>query len=116
IDESSSRSMAEAIVLNAKLQRPSVCNAVETILIHKNWFNEYGKSLIDELMKNDVFIHGDDQVVSLTPGVSLATDEDWSAEYLDLEVAVKSVSNLSEAINHINKYGTQHSEAILTEN
>ncbi len=114
IDETAEQDMAERIALNAKIQRPSVCNAIETILIHEKWFAQYGRDLIEKLQKNNVEIFGDDTVVQECTGVKAATATDWSTEYLDLTVSVKLVSNLEEAIAHINHYGTKHSEAIIT--
>lgn len=114
IDESAEQKMAENIALNAKIQRPSVCNTIETILIHDKWFAQHGSAIITKLQQNDVEIFGDETVVRECPGVKLATEADWSTEYLGLAVSVKLVSNLDEAITHINQYGTQHSEAIIT--
>ncbi|MBS4209963.1 glutamate-5-semialdehyde dehydrogenase [Bacillus sp. FJAT-50079] len=114
IDESAEEKMAEDIVLNAKLQRPSVCNAVEKLLIHENWFAQYGKQLLEKLQKNDVHIIGDETVVQANNTAQLATNEDWSTEYLALTAGVKIVNKVEEAIEHINQYGTKHSEAIIT--
>lgn len=115
IDESAKQEMAEAIVLNAKLQRPSVCNAIEKILIQEKWFNQYGTKLLDKLQQNNVTIYADKQICNAFPTAIPASEEDWSAEYLDLAVGVKLVAGYEEAIQHINKYGTKHSEAIITE-
>ncbi len=116
IDETADADMAERIALNAKIQRPSVCNAIETIVIHDDWFAKHGKALIEKLQTNDVEIFGDETVVRECNGVQLASADDWSIEYLGLTVSVKLVSNLEEAIDHINQYGTKHSEAIITNN
>lgn len=116
IDETADADMAERIALNAKIQRPSVCNAIETIVIHDDWFAKHGKALIEKLQTNDVEIFGDETVVRECNGVELASADDWSTEYLGLTVSVKLVSNLEEAIDHINQYGTKHSEAIITNN
>jgi len=116
IDETADADMAERIALNAKIQRPSVCNAIETIVIHDDWFAKHGKALIEKLQTNDVGIFGDETVVRECNGVELASADDWSTEYLGLTVSVKLVSNLEEAIDHINQYGTKHSEAIITNN
>ncbi|MCW1929321.1 glutamate-5-semialdehyde dehydrogenase [Bhargavaea beijingensis] len=112
IDESAEKEMAIRISVNAKTQRPSVCNAAEKILIHQNW--PYTAELIAALQWEGVVVHGDDNAVKLADGVLVATDQDWGLEYLDLEVAVKVVSSTEEAISHINAYGTRHSEAIVT--
>ncbi|MBS4217533.1 glutamate-5-semialdehyde dehydrogenase [Bacillus sp. FJAT-49711] len=115
IDENANDGMAREIVFNAKLQRPSVCNAIETILIHEKWFDQCGKDLLMKLQENGVDIHGDEKVLQVLPSAKLATEIDWETEYLGLTVSVKVVSSLEEAINHINKYGTQHSESIITD-
>ncbi|MBS4199290.1 glutamate-5-semialdehyde dehydrogenase [Bacillus sp. FJAT-49732] len=115
IDESGNEGMTQEIVLNAKLQRPSVCNAIESILIHEKWFNQFGESLLEKLHENNVEIYGDEKVVQVIPPAKLASEEDWETEYLGLTVSVKVVNSLEEAIDHINKYGTQHSEAIITD-
>jgi glutamate-5-semialdehyde dehydrogenase len=106
--------MAERIVINGKTQRPSVCNAIETILVEEKWFAQYGKDLLDTLNDNGVEIYGDEVVSSVFGAAKLATEEDWYTEYLALSVSVKVVNSVDEAINHINKYGTNHSEAIIT--
>ena len=116
IDESAKPSMVEEVVLNAKLQRPSVCNAVESLLIHENWFHNFGRQLLDKLAQHQVTIHGDEQVKAAYSDAVLATEEDWATEYLSLDLSVKLVNNMEEAIEHINTYGTNHSEAIITEN
>lgn len=115
IDESADEAMAINIVKNGKLQRPSVCNAIETILIDANWFEKSGKKLLSELVSNHVIIHGDARVCDTFSKAKLATDENWIKEYLDLEVSVKIVDSYVEAIEHINTYGTGHSEVIITE-
>ncbi|HJF31356.1 MAG TPA: glutamate-5-semialdehyde dehydrogenase [Sporosarcina psychrophila] len=116
IDETAEQEMATNIALNAKIQRPSVCNAIETILIHKKWFNQYGTELINKLQKNDVEILGDEIVVRKCENVQVASESDWSMEYLGLTVSIKVITNLGEAIAHITQYGTKHSEAIITSN
>ncbi|MEH6944735.1 glutamate-5-semialdehyde dehydrogenase [Bacillus sp. JJ722] len=115
IDETAKYGLTESIVLNAKTQRPSVCNAIESLLIHESWFSQYGKQLLETLHDHGVEIHGDEEVCQAFDHAVLATVEDWGTEYLSLTISVKVVSNVEEAINHINKYGTNHSEAILTE-
>ena len=115
IDETAIPDMAGEIVLNAKIQRPSVCNAIETIVIHEKWFGQYGKALVENLQWNGVEIVGDETVVQECEGVKLASESDWSTEYLGLTVSIKLVADLDDAITHINQYGTQHSEAIITQ-
>ncbi|GGB46930.1 glutamate-5-semialdehyde dehydrogenase [Virgibacillus dakarensis] len=116
IDETAKQQMAEEIVLNAKLQRPSVCNAVESLLLHEKWFKRYGTELLQKLHEKNVEIYGDDWICSVFPHAKAATEEDWYKEYLGLSVSVKQVKTCEEAIQHVNKYGTKHSEAIITEN
>ncbi len=114
IDESAERQMAIDIVLNAKLQRPSVCNAVETVLIHERW--PYADDLLETLHARGVELRGDQRLASAYPFVSEATEDDWYTEYLAPILAVKLVADVDEAIGHIRRYGTKHSEAIITEN
>jgi len=116
IDETADYQMAESIVVNGKTQRPSVCNAIETILIEEKWFAQHGKDLLEKLAKLQVEIYGDETVQSAFNSAKLATEEDWYTEYLALSVSVKVIKNVDEAISHINKYGTNHSEAIVTKN
>ena len=115
VDQTADYIKAEKICLNAKTQRPSVCNAVESLLIHPDWFKEYGPQLLSTLHQAGVTIIGDEFVCQALDFVLLATEEDYATEYLDLKVSVKLVENVYEAIEHINKYGTNHSEAIITE-
>ncbi|MEJ9231879.1 glutamate-5-semialdehyde dehydrogenase [Peribacillus butanolivorans] len=114
IDETADITMVENIVLNGKTQRPSVCNAIESLLIHEKWFEENGKSLLAVLNEKGIEIYGDEAVCNAFPEAKTATEEDWSTEYLALKISVKTVSCVSDAIEHINRYGTNHSEAILT--
>jgi glutamate-5-semialdehyde dehydrogenase len=116
IDETAVLEMAERIVLNGKTQRPSVCNAIETVLIHEQWFLEYGEKLLKLLDDHGVEIYGDQAVCGTFSAAKLATEEDWYTEYLALMVSVKVVKSVTEAVDHINKYGTKHSEAIITMN
>ncbi|WP_080873999.1 glutamate-5-semialdehyde dehydrogenase [Oceanobacillus timonensis] len=115
IDDSANLEMAKAITLNAKLQRPSVCNAIESLLVQSDWFDKYGEDIIAALVEKGVTVHGDAQVVEKVPFVQEATNADWGTEYLGLEISVKIVADVYEAIDHINTYGTKHSEAIITE-
>ncbi|MGG4265880.1 glutamate-5-semialdehyde dehydrogenase [Peribacillus simplex] len=114
IDETADFTMVESIVLNGKTQRPSVCNAIESLLIHDKWFEESGKSLLTVLNENGIEVYGDEAVCNAFPEAKTAAEEDWSKEYLALKMSVKTVSCVSDAIEHINRYGTNHSEAILT--
>ncbi|WP_428908549.1 glutamate-5-semialdehyde dehydrogenase [Niallia sp. Krafla_26] len=116
IDESANKEMAISIAINGKTQRPSVCNAIENILVHENWFNQHGVELLNALREKGVTILGDEKVCQVYQDATLATEEDWYTEFLGLTVSVKLVSNVNEAIQHINQYGTKHSESIITEN
>lgn len=115
IDESANENMAEEIVINAKLQRPSVCNAIESLLIHSKWFQEHGVDVLNKLIEHGVEIYGDKHVCEVVPEAKLATEEDWGTEYLGLSISVKLTNSVEEAVQHINQYGTRHSEAIVTE-
>lgn len=106
--------MAENIVINAKVQRPSVCNAVETVLVHSNLVDSFLPRLLESLEAQNVTVFGCPRTQEVSPNVKPATEADWFTEYLDLKLAVKVVDSLEEAINHINFYGTKHSEAIIT--
>ena len=117
IDEDADLEAATQIIINAKVQRPGVCNAAEKILIHQNIAKTYIPKIVTELHKNNVEIRGDQTVCQIIPNkkeVKTATEQDWYTEYLDLIIGIKVVKNLTEAITHINKYGTKHSEAIIT--
>lgn len=116
VDEFAEKNMAEQIVLNSKLQRPSVCNAAETILIDKQWYQNHGTQLLEKLVENGVEIFADETAQSGFSKAKPATVEDWSTEYLGLSVSVKTTDSIDEAIDHINRYGTLHSEAIITDN
>jgi glutamate-5-semialdehyde dehydrogenase len=115
IDHDADVNMALELVINAKTQRPSVCNAIETVLVDSTWFDKHGEALIQELSSHGVLIHGDQTVKDQDPSILLATTEDYATEYLDLEIAMKVVESTEEAIDHINTYGTKHSEAIISE-
>lgn len=115
IDETAQEKMAIDIVVNAKTQRPSVCNACETILVHKDWAKLYFPSLVDALIKTGVELRGDKLAIQLDNRIIPAAEDDWETEFLNLTLAVKIVSSVSEAITHIETYGSKHSEAIITE-
>jgi glutamate-5-semialdehyde dehydrogenase len=108
--------MAERIVVNAKCQRPGVCNAAETLLVDEAAAERLLPPILAALVAQGVVLHGDERVVALgaPDTVVPATEVDWEREYLDLELAVRVVSGLDEAVEHISRYGTKHSEAIVT--
>ena len=114
VDESADLDMAKAIVINAKTQRPSVCNAEEKLLVHQSVAEKFLPGMLTALADLGVTIVGDEQVCALYPDAVPATEEDWGTEYLDLKIGVKVVETLDEAIVHINKYNSRHSEAIIT--
>ncbi len=103
------------IVHNAKVQRPSVCNAAETLLVHSRVAEAFLPGIIADLQSAGVEIRGCAQTCSIVPDLTAATEDDWATEYLDLILAVKVVDCLEDAIEHINQYGTGHSEAIVSE-
>lgn len=117
IHSSGNAEMAKRIVLNAKLQRPGVCNACESLLVDEDIYDKVLPAILRELEDGGVTIYGDDATRSLGAVMRIepATEEDWGTEYLDLKISVKVVKGLDEAIRHINTYGTKHSEAIITE-
>lgn len=116
VDQYADLNKAQAIVINAKVQRPSVCNAAETLLVHQAAAQEFLPLIIKELQQAGVEIRGCAASQMVVPGIKAATEADWDQEYLDLIIAVKVVNDLDEAINHINTHGTGHSEAIISEN
>jgi glutamate-5-semialdehyde dehydrogenase len=116
IDREADAEMALRILVNAKTDRPAVCNAIETVIVHQDWLNEHKIDLIQTFSSHFISVHGDEKVVSEIPSASLATEEDWADEYLSLHIAMKVVQDIDEAIEHIENYGTRHSEAIITEN
>ncbi|MEM2940269.1 MAG: glutamate-5-semialdehyde dehydrogenase [Thermoproteota archaeon] len=108
--------MATKIIVNAKVQRPAVCNAVRKVLIHSRIAGKYLPQLVDALSTYKVVIKGCERSRKTIPSIIEATEEDWYEEYMDLTLAVKIVDSVEEAIGHINKYGSKHSEAIITSN
>lgn len=114
VDASADADMAIRIILNAKTQRPGVCNALETLLIHKDAAADFVPQIAKALGDAGVELRGDQQFCSLTPTAKPATEEDWAAEYLELILACKVVDDMDAAIDHINRYGSLHSEVIIT--
>ncbi len=115
IDSKADLNQAVAITINAKVQRPGVCNALETLLVHKDIASSFLPKILPELMKLGVEIRGCPVTKTFSPEVKAASEEDWSTEYLDLILAVKVVEDLDQAVEHINSFGTGHSEAIITD-
>ncbi len=116
VDEEADLNMAEKICYNAKVQRPSVCNAMETLLVHKDIAARFLPSMIKKYRQAGVEIRGCPVTRRIVKGLKAATEKDWSTEYLDLIISIKVVDSPQEAIDHINKYGTKLSDAIVTDN
>jgi glutamate-5-semialdehyde dehydrogenase len=114
VDESADFEMANRIILNAKTQRPSVCNAAEKLLVHSKIASAFIPQIVRQLVDAGVEVRGDKESCGLAPGVVPAKEDDWGEEYLRLCIAIRVVAGLSEAIEHINRYSTMHSEAIIT--
>lgn len=115
VDESADMEMSKKIVLNAKVQRPGVCNAAEKLLVHENVAKEFVPMIVSELRDKGVDVRGCQKVQELVNDVKVIDEEEWYQEYLDYIIAIKIVKDVDEAIKHINKYNTGHSEAIVTE-
>ncbi|TLN07562.1 glutamate-5-semialdehyde dehydrogenase, partial [bacterium] len=115
VDESAKLEMASDIVYNAKVQRPAICNAAKKLLIHSSVAQTHLPEMAKRLRGAGVVLKGCPRTRALISGVGEATEEDWQTEYLDMRLAVKIVDTLEEAIGHINRYGSKHSEAIVTE-
>lgn len=116
VDEYADLKMARDICFNAKVQRPGTCNAMETMLVHKAVSATFLLPMISKFQQAGVELRGCPKVVSLDPSVRPATEEDWNTEYLDLILNVKIVDDMEEALRHIETYGSQHSEGIVTNN
>lgn len=114
VDESAELDKAIPIVLNSKVQRPSVCNSLETLLVHEAVATKLLPDLAAALTSSGVIVHACEKSISLMPGAVPATNEDWATEYLALELSVKVVAGLDEALDHIARYSTHHTESILT--
>ncbi len=114
VDASADFNMAERLIVNAKTQRPGVCNALETLLIHKDVAETFVPFIAEVLSGLKVELRGDETFRQFAPAAKEATEEDWYAEYLDLILACRVVDDLDDAISHINKYGSLHTEAIVT--
>lgn len=114
VDECADLQMAGRICFNAKVQRPGVCNAMETMLIHKGIASDFLPDMVKRFRDANVEIRGCPRTLELSPGIKPAVETDWPAEFLDLILAVKIVSNMDEALDHIEQYGSNHTEAIIT--
>jgi glutamate-5-semialdehyde dehydrogenase len=114
VDADADPDMAVRICLNAKVQRPGVCNAMETLLVHKSAAGVFLPAVAEALEKAGVVLRGCERTRAILPGLEEATEKDWHEEYLDLILAVKVVDGIDEAIRHIEKYGSLHTESIVT--
>ncbi len=116
IDKDADPEMAHRICMNAKIQRPGVCNAAETFLVHQELSGSFLEKLIEDLIRHQVEIRGCEKTVARYPNLKSATSEDWDTEYLDLILALRIVDSLDEALDHIAKHSSNHTEAIVTQN
>ncbi len=117
VDKDANPTMAKKIIHNAKLRNTAICGATETILLHEKIIQKFGISILENLERDGCKIIGDNKIVkSYKKNIRRASDKDWSKEYLSPIVSVKSVKNLDDAIIHINKYGTMHTDCIITKN
>lgn len=114
-DASANVELAIPIIVNSKAQRPSVCNSLETLLVHEQVAAELLPKLAKALAESSVLVHACEQSIALMPGSIPATEQDWATEYLGLELSVRTVKSLDQATAHISKYSTKHTESILTE-
>jgi glutamate-5-semialdehyde dehydrogenase len=114
LDESATTQWAVDIVHNSKVQRPSVCNALETLLVHEAAAERLLPAVLATVAASGVTIHADDRARAIYPDAVPATDEDWATEYMSLDLAVRVVDSLDEAIDHIRTYSTKHTESIIT--
>lgn len=115
VDEYADLSMAADIIFNAKISRPSVCNAIETVLVHEKVAADVLPLIAERLREKDVKIHGCEKTCAVLKDVVAATEEDWATEYLDYELAIRVVPDITAAMEHIAQYSTGHSECIVTE-
>ena len=114
VDSKADLAMAEEICFNAKVQRPGTCNAMETMLVHQDVAGTFLPAIVDRMKKAGVEIKGCTRTLELVPGITAATDKDWDTEYNDLILNVKTVASMEDAMEHIAVHGSQHSEAIVT--
>ena len=114
VDAAADLQMAKAIVLNAKISRPSVCNAAEKLLVHENIADKFLPEVLDALVKEGVEVRGCEKTCTIYPKAGSITEDEWPLEYLDMIIGVKVVADVNEAISHINKYSSKHSDAIVT--
>ena len=116
VDAEADLEMAVNIAVNSKVQRPGVCNAMETLLVHSNVAEDFLPAVARELESHGVEMRGCPRTVSIVPSIKAASEEDYATEYLDLILAIKVVDSLEEAVDHIRIFGSGHTDAIVTEN
>ena len=116
IDKDANKDMSLNIVINAKMRRTGICGATETLLCHKEVINSILPNIIEKLIEQGCEVRGDENIIPLNKNINYATAKDWTTEYLDKIISIKSVNDLSDAISHIEKYGSNHTDAIITEN
>ena len=116
IDKDADKEMAIDIVINAKMRRTGICGATETLLCHKEVINSILPDIIEKLMSQGCEVRADENIQPLNKNINNATTKDWETEYLDKIISIKSVNDLSDAINHIEQFGSNHTDAIITEN
>lgn len=117
VDKDADLAMAEKIALNAKCQKPSVCNAMETLLVHRDVAEAFYRRAVPALRAKGVELRGDETLRGLFPNETTeANEEDWSTEYLDLILSVRTVGSIAEAVDHINRHGSRHTDSIVTQN
>jgi len=117
LDKSSNLNMAKKIILNSKMRRTSICGALETLLINEKALNSHGKSIIKSLINSGCEVRVDKKINKIFKNkLKKAKEIDWKTEYLDTKISIKTVKNVQEAINHILKYGTMHTDSIITNN
>ena len=114
VDNTADVTMATSIVFNAKVSRPAVCNATETLLVQEDMASAHLRDIAAPMLERGVELRGCPRACALLPGIKEATEEDWETEYHDYILAVRVVNSLDEAVAHINRYGTRHSECIVT--
>lgn len=116
VDDAADQAMAVDVAVNAKVQKPATCNALETLLVHEKIAKSFLPKVYKELARQGVTVKGCEKTAAVLKGVRRATNSDWSTEYLDLTLAVKVVADMEEAVDHIRKYGSSHTDAIITAN
>ncbi|MCX5812640.1 MAG: glutamate-5-semialdehyde dehydrogenase [Proteobacteria bacterium] len=116
VDEWAQLDLAYKVCLNAKVQKPATCNAMETLLVHRSVANTFLPEMANILHKQGVTIKGCEKTVKILKGIDKAKEQDWYEEYLDLTLSIKIVKNMDEAVSHIRKYGSNHTDAIITAN